>query len=96
MDSKVITPKIRLGKSVSDEVRVYLLNYVKESSIESVNTTVWTVDDLVWSSVDISVYDSVRRLVRSSVYDSVSRSVYSLVRTSINIRLWWSSINNRL
>ena len=85
-----------LGKSVSDEVRVYLLNYVKESSIESVNTTVWTVDDLVWSSVDISVYDSVRRLVRSSVYDSVSRSVYSLVRTSINIRLWWSSINNRL
>ena len=88
--------KMILGKSVSDEVRVYLLNYVKESSIESVNTTVWTVDDLVWSSVDISVYDSVRRLVRSSVYGSVGRSVHRLVRTSINIRLWWSSINNRL
>jgi len=96
MDNKNITPKLVLGKSVSDEVRVYLLNYVKESSIESVNTTVWTVDDLVWSSVDISVYDSVRRLVRTSVYDSVGRSVHSLVRTSINIRLWWSSINNRL
>jgi hypothetical protein len=81
---EVIPPKLVLGKSVSDEVRVYLLNYVKESSIGSVNTTVWTVDDLVWSSVDISVYDSVRRLVRTSVYDSVGRSVHSLVRTSIN------------
>ena len=79
--------KITLGKSVSDEVRVYLLNYVKESSIGSVNTTVWTVDDLVWSSVDISVNVSVRRLVRSSVYDSVGRSVHSLVWTSIKDRL---------
>ena len=87
MENKFMKKKITLGKSVSDEVRVYLLNYVKESSIGSVNTTVWTVDDLVWSSVDISVNVSVRRLVRSSVYDSVGRSVHSLVWTSIKDRL---------
>jgi hypothetical protein len=84
MENKFMKTKMILGNSVSDKVRVYIHNYVKESSIGSVNTTVWTVDDLVWSSVDISVYNSVLRLVRSSVYRSVGRSVHSLVRTSIN------------
>jgi len=61
---EVITPRIRLGRSVSDK----LISSLDMSMIGA-----------LCGSVNIPVYDSVWRLVRSSVESSVNNS--------INIRL---------
>ena len=65
---EVISPRIKLGRSVSDKLR---------SSLDM------SMIGALCGSVNIPVYDSVWRLVRSSVESSVSNSV----RNSIKNRL---------
>ena len=64
MDSKVITPRIRLGKSVDKLVR--------SSVYGSVESSVW---ESMSSPVDISVRSSVRSLVSSSVWTQINNSI---------------------
>jgi hypothetical protein len=68
MDSKVITPRIKLGKSV--KVKVYSSVHSPVSSLvdDSVMRSVkWSARSLVWCSVHSSVY----RLVTNSIKNRI-------------------------
>jgi len=64
----IMNTKIKLGRSVSDKLR---------SSLDM------SMIGALCGSVNIPVYDSVWRLVRSSVESSVSNSVYSSIKNRI-------------
>ena len=66
---------------------------IGKSVKSNVRRSVWGSED---NSVSNPVYYSVWRLVCNSVDSSIYSLVSDSVTPSINIRLWWTSINNRL